>query len=233
MLLLCDRFIAVDILGRERRPEVDNVTDSVGARGGVRRTAVVRRPGRALADRAVDPMRTIPGLSPKETRSRGWDWEFESGFLQRRVGCELGAASQMSLPQSQSRSAWLIVLPAIRRAQIRAPESTSPRCGPRTTCSSAARVRPADRTGRLSPANASPPCEGPRRPSGRAKSRARLVGILENSRHSRVERALSSTGRPKSREGRRCVRFIHQFLLKTSFSKVEPSAQEYFHNVSL
>jgi hypothetical protein len=28
------------------------------------------------------------GLSPKETRSRGWDWEFESGFLQRRV-CKL------------------------------------------------------------------------------------------------------------------------------------------------
>jgi hypothetical protein len=33
-------------------------------------------------------MRTIPGLSPKETRSRGWDgwdWEFESGFLQQAV----------------------------------------------------------------------------------------------------------------------------------------------------
>jgi hypothetical protein len=28
------------------------------------------------------------GSSPKETRSRGWDWEFESGFLQRWVSCE-------------------------------------------------------------------------------------------------------------------------------------------------
>ena len=31
MLLIYDRVIAVIILGRERRPEVDNVIDSVGA----------------------------------------------------------------------------------------------------------------------------------------------------------------------------------------------------------
>ena len=33
MLLIYDRFIAVDILGRERRPEVDNVIE-VDARSG-------------------------------------------------------------------------------------------------------------------------------------------------------------------------------------------------------
>jgi hypothetical protein len=67
MLIICDRFIAVDILGRQRRPEVDNVIDSVGARGGVRRTAVARRPGRALADRAVD---TLCEQSPAYRRKR-------------------------------------------------------------------------------------------------------------------------------------------------------------------
>ena len=62
MLLIYDWFIAVDILGRERRPEVDNVIDSVGARGREPRTAVARRPGRALADRAVDTYANNPRL---------------------------------------------------------------------------------------------------------------------------------------------------------------------------
>ena len=43
MLLIYDRFIAVLILGRERRPEVDNVIDSVGACEP--KTAVAGRPG--------------------------------------------------------------------------------------------------------------------------------------------------------------------------------------------
>jgi hypothetical protein len=54
------------------------------------------------------------GLLPKETRSRGWDWEFESALLQRRamqtamILTTSNAAAQRSTDCLPHTACWLI-----------------------------------------------------------------------------------------------------------------------------